>query len=73
MESAIRIENLDCGYGDKFRISDVSFEVPTGCFMAVIGPNGAGKTTLFRGISGMLKADLGKICIEGENMAELSH
>lgn len=73
MEPAIKIENLNCGYGDKFRISDVTFEIPEGCFAAVIGPNGAGKTTLFRSISGMLKADKGKICIEGEDIAGLSH
>lgn len=73
MGLAIKIEDLDCGYGDKFRISDISFEVPAGCFTAVIGPNGAGKTTLFRGISGMLGADRGKILIEGEDIAGLSH
>lgn len=73
MNPAIKIENLSCGYGDKFRLSEVSFEIETGCFTAVIGPNGAGKTTLFRSISGMLAADGGKIRIEGEDIAGLSH
>lgn len=73
MESAIKVENLSCGYGSKFRISDISFEIPAGCFAAVIGPNGAGKTTLFRGITGLLSLDEGKVCIEGMDISGLSY
>lgn len=70
---AIRVEGLGCGYGSKFRISDICFEVPKGCFTSVIGPNGAGKTTLFRGLSGLLRADAGQVWIEGMDLARLSH
>lgn len=73
MIPAIKIENLTCGYGSKFRISDISFEVPAGQFTAVIGPNGAGKTTLFRGLSGMLPVEKGKIWIEGEDVTLMTH
>lgn len=71
--AAIKIENLTCGYGSKFCIRNISFEVPKGQFTAIIGPNGAGKTTLFRGISGMLSANEGKVFIEGRNIAELTY
>lgn len=72
-QAAIKIENLTCGYGSKFCIRDISFEVPVGQFTAIIGPNGAGKTTLFRGISGMLSADKGKIYIEGGDVSLMTH
>lgn len=72
MDLALKIENISCGYGNKFRVSDITFEVPVGQFAAVIGPNGAGKTTLFRGISGMLPADSGKVYLGGSDLAGLS-
>lgn len=73
MEAALKIEDLDCGYGNKFRVSEVSFDIPAGSFTAIIGPNGAGKTTLFRAIAGLLKADRGKVLVEGADTAGLSH
>lgn len=72
-KTAIKVEQLSCGYGNKFRITDITFEVPTGCFTSIIGPNGAGKTTLFRGISGLLPATSGRVTIEDTDLASLSH
>lgn len=72
MEPAIRIEHFSCGYGSKFCIQDVNFDIPQGEFTSIIGPNGAGKTTLFRGVSGMLPAEKGRVLIEGHDVADLS-
>lgn len=69
---ALKTEGLCCGYGSKFSIRDISFEIRAGQFVSVIGPNGAGKTTLFRGLTGMLPLEKGKIQIEGENAAGMS-
>lgn len=69
---AIEVNNLSCGYSNKFRISDICFQVSEGCFASVIGPNGAGKTTLFRGITGLLAADEGQVYIEGLELAKMS-
>ncbi len=70
---AVKIDHLCCGYGDKFRIRDISFEVPVGQFMAIIGPNGAGKTTLFRGLSGVLLVESGHIFIGGADVGAMSY
>lgn len=70
--TALRVENLCCGYGSKFSIRDIGFEIQAGQFVSVIGPNGAGKTTLFRGLTGMLPLEDGKIQIEGEDAAGMS-
>lgn len=72
-QPAIKVDQLTCGYGSKFRISDISFEVPVGCFTSVIGPNGAGKTTLFRGLAGLLRTDQGRVYIEGGDLAAMTH
>lgn len=70
---ALEIKKMSCGYGNKFRISDIDFVVDRGSFTSIIGPNGAGKTTLFRGISGMLAIEEGEILLEDDNLTTLSH
>jgi len=72
MDNAIEIKQLQCGYGKKFTIRDVSFDVPRGKLTAIIGPNGAGKTTLFRAITGMLPVQEGQIQINGVPLARLT-
>lgn len=68
----IEIENLRCGYRSGFHIDDISFTLPKELFAGIIGPNGSGKTTLFRGISGSLPIDKGRVLMDGKNMAKLS-
>ena len=73
MENAIKIEQIQCGYGQKFAIRDVSFQVPKGKLTSIVRPNGAGKTTLFRAITGMLPLQAGEILIDGEPIQRMSH
>lgn len=70
---ALEVKNISCGYGNKFRISDIDFAIKKGSFTSIIGPNGAGKTTLFRGISGMLSSESGDVLLQEENLKTLSH
>lgn len=73
MGNAIEIQHLQCGYGNKFTIHDISFNVGRGKLTSIIGPNGAGKTTLFRAISGMLPAQQGSIRINGADSSRMTH
>jgi ATP-binding cassette ChvD family protein len=57
----VEVEALSKGFGDKLLIDDLSFRLPPGGIVGVIGPNGAGKTTLFKMLTGVEKADAGKI------------
>ena len=68
----IKIENLRCGYGDGFHINDINFSLSKGLFAGIIGPNGSGKTTLFRGITGSLPINKGRVLFDGKDMAKLS-
>ena len=49
----------------KFRIKDISVELPEGYIMGLIGPNGSGKTSLIHIILGLYKANAGEILIDG--------
>ncbi|NJM14659.1 MAG: ABC transporter ATP-binding protein [Bacteroidales bacterium] len=54
MDNFLQIQGLNCGYDDKFRLQNVSFNLQKGILAGVIGPNGSGKTTLFKGLTGEL-------------------
>jgi branched-chain amino acid transport system ATP-binding protein len=57
---------------DKFiAVNGADLTVEKGRVVAVIGPNGAGKTTLFNLITGQLKPDLGRVMLNGEDIAKL--
>ena len=63
--AALQIDKLSRSFGGLVALSDVSFRVEPGSIHALIGPNGAGKTTLVNIVSGMYRADRGRIAIDG--------
>jgi energy-coupling factor transport system ATP-binding protein len=63
----IRFENVSFKYESELTISDVSFHIKKGEFVAVIGSNGAGKTTVSKLINGIYKPCLGNVIVNGKN------
>ena len=53
-------------------LSDISFSVNDGTFLAVLGNNGSGKSTLLHCLSGILKPIQGDILYEGKSMCRTS-
>jgi len=72
MPEFFQINQLSCGYSEKFNLKNIQFEIKKGSLAAIIGPNGSGKTTLFRGITGEIKPKSGHIILDGKNLATLS-
>jgi branched-chain amino acid transport system ATP-binding protein len=69
--SALSVRSLTKSFGGLRAVSDVSFDVARGEFLAMIGPNGAGKSTCFNMINGQLKPDTGEILFAQKNLAGL--
>ena len=64
--------NLAKTYRGREVIHDVSLELGSGQIVGLLGPNGAGKTTCFYMIIGIIPADRGSICVNGEDITSLT-
>lgn len=67
----LEIENLTKFYKDSKALSNVSFTVHKGEFVAIIGPSGSGKTTLIRCINRLIDTTSGKIRYNKQDMLKL--
>lgn len=54
---------------DFVALHDVSFEVDDGEAVALLGLNGSGKSTLLKLISGVMRADSGRVGVRGRSPA----
>lgn len=61
---ALRMEGISKRFQNTVALHDVTFQVYAGTVHALIGENGAGKSTLMKILSGVHKADSGKIYIQ---------
>lgn len=62
----ITIENLSKIYGTQKVLNIDHLEIPEGQTFGLVGNNGAGKTTLFSLILDLIKANTGKVTINGQ-------
>ena len=67
----LQVENLHIAFGGVSALAGVSLEVRRGEIFSLIGPNGAGKTVLLNCISGLYRAQAGRILFEGEEISGL--
>lgn len=70
MNNVLEINNITKDY-KKFKIDNISFNLPKGYIMGFIGANGVGKTTTIKLILNMIKRESGEIKVFGlDNIRE---
>lgn len=74
MQTLLELKDVNFSYhsvsGETFALSDISFQVNDGEFIAIVGPSGCGKSTLLSLISGLLKPESGSILLNGKDVKE---
>jgi len=69
--SILEAEGLQKRYGARQVVKDVHLSVRSGEVVGLLGPNGAGKTTSFYMLVGLVRADAGRIQVDGAPIERL--
>ena len=58
--------------GETTALSDISFTLTAGEFLAIVGPSGCGKSTLLNMICHLVQPEQGEILFQGEPLSKES-
>jgi len=67
----LTVHGVEKSFVGRKVVKGVSLSLRRGEAVGLLGPNGAGKTTVFYMITGLIKADKGKIQFDGHNITHL--
>jgi iron complex transport system ATP-binding protein len=68
----LRIDDLHFSYRAAAVLRGLTFDVPSGCLLAILGENGSGKTTLLKTINRLLTPSSGTVWIDHTAVGALS-
>lgn len=66
----LELKNITKKLGNKIVLDNIDIKIKQGERIGILGPSGCGKSTLLNIISGILKADNGKIFLSGEDITD---
>jgi lipopolysaccharide export system ATP-binding protein len=67
----LSVHDVEKSFVGRKVVKGVSFYVRKGEAVGLLGPNGAGKTTVFYMVTGLIKADKGRVELDGHNVTAL--
>ena len=69
MSTVLEVSGVSYSYhtlsGETPALSNITFSVPEGEFLAIVGPSGCGKSTLLSMIASLMEPESGTISIHG--------
>lgn len=70
-ESLIKLEGVSKSFGSRKVLQDVSLTVAAGTAFVLLGRSGTGKSVTLKLICGLLKADSGKVHVNGKDITAM--
>ena len=70
-DAFLAVQGVEKSFGGRKVVKGVNLYVRRGEAVGLLGPNGAGKTTVFYMITGLIKADRGRVDLDGFNISGL--
>jgi lipopolysaccharide export system ATP-binding protein len=67
----LAVEGVEKSFGTRKVVKGASLYVRRGEAVGLLGPNGAGKTTIFYMITGLIRADRGRVELDGHDITGL--
>lgn len=67
----LEIQELNVKYDTIRVVHNISMKIRQGELVALIGANGAGKTTILKTISGLIRAESGRIFFDGKEITKM--
>ncbi len=67
----LRVDALDCFYGNVQVLRGLSLELADGEVLCLLGRNGAGKTTALKAIMGLIRPRSGRVLLDGVELSAL--
>ncbi|NOZ00480.1 MAG: ABC transporter ATP-binding protein [Deltaproteobacteria bacterium] len=71
-EPIISIKGLKKSFGGNHVLRGIDLDVAPGSITVVIGPSGCGKSVLIKHIIGLLRADEGRIVVDGDDITRMN-
>ncbi|MBI0434633.1 ABC transporter ATP-binding protein [Roseomonas sp. KE0001] len=65
------MDGIRVRYGSATAVDGVTLTVEPGEILALLGPSGCGKTTLLRTVAGFIRADAGRVLVDGRPIDHL--
>jgi lipopolysaccharide export system ATP-binding protein len=70
-KSLLSVHGVEKSFVGRMVVKGVSLYVRKGEAVGLLGPNGAGKTTVFYMVTGLIKADKGRVELDGHDVTSL--
>ncbi|NMG31161.1 ABC transporter ATP-binding protein [Aromatoleum evansii] len=70
-EALVEIDRVSKRFGDYTAVTETSFSIGQGEFLAIMGSSGCGKTTMLRMLAGLEEPSAGEIRLEGRSQKGL--
>src|ERR1700752_5056729 len=69
----IALDSIGLRFGSYQVLTDLSFDVPRGQFVALVGPTGCGKSSVLNLVAGLLRPSTGAVRVSGRELRSVNH